>query len=66
MARGDFNCPVCGQILGLIATRILPGTDVPRDSGLGGHIHVEMTGEYTCSNAHRFRATGSFLLERVS
>jgi len=66
MARGDLLCPICTQILGLVSQAVRTGTDVTRDSAVGGHIHVVTSGDFTCSNAHRWQVSGDIFLNRVS
>lgn len=65
MARGDFLCPICNQVLGLPTVAVLPHTNIATDSVIGGHIHVTISGDFSCSNGHKFKASGDILLERV-
>ncbi len=66
MARGDMLCPICGQILGLVTQAVRTGTDVTRDGVVGSHIHVVTSGDFTCSNTHRWQISGDLFLQRVS
>lgn len=66
MARGDLPCPLCNQLLGLPTISVRQGTDVVKDTAVGSHVHLMITGSFTCSNGHSFTFTGDFLATRVA
>lgn len=63
MARGDLLCPVCSAILGLPSVQFDNNADA-RSRDVGGHVHVFVSGTWTCANNHRFRVEGEFRLHR--
>lgn len=65
MARGDINCPVCNQILGLPNFNFAGGAKNDAEE-IGGHVHVNVAGNFTCPNNHRFQAESGFILRRTS
>lgn len=64
----DLACavPGCGQPLRRFNLDPLGGQiTAARDAAAtGNHIHMEMTGTVTCSNNHKWTASGSFILTR--
>jgi len=64
MAQVVLDCPVCSLPLSVATLVTKPGTDTVKNGDIGGHVHIDASGPTNCPNAHRWEASGSFILTR--